>query len=128
MEAIHANGTNTNDLDAIWEACLASLVPSGGDLTSTAQAWAKATDYLQPRRLEETNTLSNPPEDVVEAVSLLLELCMIQDLIDWHSGRFWPQVLSPVSSLHRIQIRQGKPCTRSYHLKSKKTRTISLCC
>lgn len=74
-------------LDALWESCLASLVPPDGDLTTTAQAWSKATDYLQPRRLEETNTLSNPPQDVVNAVSMLHELGMIQDLLDWHSGK-----------------------------------------
>lgn len=75
------------NLDALWDSCLASLVPANGDLTTTAQAWSKATDYLEPRRLEETNTLSNPPEDVVNAVSLLHELGMIQDLLDWHSGK-----------------------------------------
>lgn len=76
----------SDDIDALWDSCVSSLIPTDGDLTSTAQAWVKATDYLQPRRLEETNTLSNPPEDVVNAVSLLHELGMIQGLLDWHSG------------------------------------------
>lgn len=84
--AFDASNSINSNIDALWDACLASLVPKDGNLTSTAQAWAKATDYLQPRRLEETNSLSNPPEDVVNAVSLLHELGMIQDLLDWHNG------------------------------------------
>jgi hypothetical protein len=86
MNGVAINGAKCVDIDALWESCLASLVPTGGDLTSTAQAWAKATEYLQPKPIEETNTLSNPPEDVVNAVSLLHEVGMIQDLMDWHRG------------------------------------------
>lgn len=86
MAATTSNGSNHVDLDALWKSCLASVTPANGDLTTTAQAWSKATEYLQPRRIEQTNTLSNPPDDVVQAVSLLHELGMIQDLLDWHSG------------------------------------------
>lgn len=85
--AARSNGTTSYDLDTLWESCLATLSSPVGGLATTAQAWSTATKYLQPKRIEETNTLSNPPEDVVEAVSLLHELGMIQELLDWHTGR-----------------------------------------
>lgn len=99
MAAAKTNGTTHTDLDVLWESCLATLASPAGGLTTTAQAWAKATEYLQPRRIEETNTLSNPPEDVVEAVSLLHEIGMIQDLLDWHTGKSVATVASHKTAL-----------------------------
>lgn len=87
------------DFDAIWNATLASITPVGGSLANTGVAWQIATDYLLPRKIEESNTLSNPPSQVVEAVSALHELGMIQDLLDWHKGRSINQVTRYLSRI-----------------------------
>lgn len=83
------------DIASLWNDCLSSLSSSSSSVESTLEAWTTATTFLAPRSIEASVGEVQPDPEVVEAVKILQERGMIQDLLQWHTGKASLDALHP---------------------------------